>query len=40
MVISENLLNCIMGVKPPFEFREGTRDFSRGAAGEKGLISY
>ena len=31
-------LELLKGIKPPFHFLEGTWDFSRGAAGEQGLI--
>ena len=34
-----NFLSGLKGVKDPFEAQEGRWDFSRDAAGEKGLIS-
>ena len=34
-----NFLSCIQGIKDPFNTQEGRGDFSRDAAGEKGLIS-
>ena len=37
--MSGNFLSCLKGVKYPFEAQEGRWDFSRDAAGEKGLIS-
>ena len=33
-----SLLSCIKGVKPPFEFREGTQNWSLGYAAEMDLI--
>ena len=37
--MSGNFFNCLKGVKDPFKAQEGRWDFSRDAAGEKGLIS-
>ena len=34
------LLDCIKGVKEPFEAQEGRWDFYRDIAAEKGLISH
>ena len=39
MGILGTFLSCIKGVKFPFVFQEGTWDFSRKTALEKGLIS-
>ena len=39
MGILGKLLSSIKGIKPPFEFWEGTLDFSQGTAGENDLIS-
>ena len=36
MGISGNLFSCINRVKPTSEVREGTQDYSRGTAREKG----
>ena len=35
-----NFLNCLKGVKYPFEDKGGRWDFSRDTAMERGLISH